>query len=90
MLEQIEKIWKIYLEENSEGFASLLFMEHVSMHVKDTIIEEIEKYDAIISFIPKSLNFSLQKLDVMLNRLLKDELRKKYVSFCTNKKMIIK
>ena len=78
MLEWIEKIWKIYLEENS-----LLFMDHVSMHIKDTIIEAIEKYNTIVSFIPKSLPFCLQPLDAMVNRLLKDELRKKYVSFCT-------
>ena len=86
MLHWIKNIWKIYLDENSEGFPSLLFMDHASMQVKENIIEEFEKFDTIVSFIPKSLTFCLQPLDVMINRLLKDELRKKYVSFCTNKK----
>jgi hypothetical protein len=48
-----KKIWKIYLEENSEGFASLLFMDHANMHVKENIIEEIEKFDT------KSINNDL-------------------------------
>ena len=64
-----KKIWKFYLEENSEGFASFLFMVHASMHVKENIIEEIEKFDTIVSFIPKIITFCLQPLDVMINRL---------------------
>ena len=64
--------------------ASLLFMDHANMHLKDTIIEAIEKYDTIVSFINKSLTFCLQLLDVFVNRLLKDEMRKKYISFCMN------
>ena len=59
-------------------------MDHVNMHLKDTIIEAIEKYDTIVSFINKSLTFCLQPLDVFVNRLLKDEMRKKYISFCMN------
>ena len=35
MIQWVERIWKLYLKENSEGFASLFFMDHPSMHLKD-------------------------------------------------------
>ena len=59
-------------------------MDHASMHLKDIIIEVIEKFDSIVSFLPKSLIFCLQPLEVSVNRLLKDEIKKKYVCFCMN------
>jgi len=52
-----KRIWKIYLKENREGFANLLFMDHASMNLKDTIIQDIQKYDTIVNFLPKSLIF---------------------------------
>jgi hypothetical protein len=70
MLKWIEMILKIYLEKISEGFEVYsLWLDQVSMHIKDTLIDEIAKYDTI---------------------LIKDELRKKYISFCDKKKMKIK
>ena len=84
MLGRVEWIWKLYLKENSEGFTSLLFMDHPNIHLKDKFIEAMEKCNTLVSFIPKSLTFCLQLLDVSVNRLLKDEMKKKYVSFCMN------
>ena len=46
------------LEEYIEGFASLLFMDHASMHAKENIIEEFEKFDTIVIFIPKIQHFA--------------------------------
>jgi hypothetical protein len=66
MLKWIEMILKIYLEKISEGFEVYsLWLDQVSMHIKDTLIDEIAKYDTI---------------------LIKDELRKKYISFCDKKR----
>lgn len=42
MLQLVDRIWKLYLKENSEGFASLLFMDQVSKHLEDTIIKQLK------------------------------------------------
>ena len=49
MLKWIEMILKIYLEKISEGFEVYsLWLDQVSMHIKDTLIDEIAKYDTIL------------------------------------------
>ena len=59
----------------------MLVMNYESMHKIDIVKVKIKEYKTKVSIIPGGLTRYLQSLDVCINKLFKDELKKRYTKY---------
>ena len=84
----INKVWVKYINNLGFQFKSILFLDHVSMLLKNEIQSELINKDIICHYIPKGITCVMQPLDVCVNKSFKDSLRKKYMDYCIDLKEI--
>lgn len=80
------KIWVEYLKktDNLWEIVSYLILDRATSHQTPDIIDKFKTNDKFFTFIPPGLTSFIQPLDIVVNKLFKDQLRKKYIEYCTN------
>ena len=81
MLRWIEDIWKKYSFFNLK-WKTLLVLDNATTHNTNKVKEKIIKCEAYVSMIPSGITSKLQPMDISINKVFKENLRNKYVSYC--------
>lgn len=79
-----KNIWFKYLDSNNlfiDGMGYLI-LDKATSHVTNNIISNYSNDFKFMSFIPAGLTRYLQPLDVVINKLFKEGIKKLYVEYC--------
>ena len=61
---------------------TLLVLDNATTHNTNKVKEKIKECETYASMIPSGLTWKLHPLDIIINRVFKENLRNKYVSYC--------
>ena len=75
MIEWIDKCWKTRPGAFFQTKQSLLIMDSMASHKKDTVKDNLLKCKTQLAIIPGGLTCKLQPLDLTVNRVFKDRMR---------------
>ena len=80
------KIWLEYLKETDNLCENVgyLILDRATSHQIPNIIDKFKTKDKFFTYIPHGLTRFIQLLNVVVNKPFKDQLRKKYIVYCTN------
>ena len=81
MLKWISEVWRKYLFFGLT-WRTLLVLDNTTIHKTSKVKEKFKECDTLLSMIPSGLSWKLQPLDISINKVLKENLRKRYVNDC--------
>ena len=65
---------------------TLLVLDNATTYNTNKVKEKIKECETYVSMIPGGLTWKLQPLDISINKVFKENLRDKYVSYCIENK----
>ena len=86
MLNWIKYIWYDYVKFKLKK-DSMLFLDDATSHNTPEVRKKISELGSEVIKIPSGCTCRLQPVDVVINKPLKDAIKKKYVEYCLNNEL---
>ena len=81
MLKWISEVYRKYSFLGLK-WRTLLMLYNATTYQTSKVKEKLKEYDTSLSMMPSGLTWKLQPLDISINKVLKENLRKRYVNNC--------